>query len=240
MATKIDLLPSYVGLRRWFRRIRWISAALFAVVAAVLWVVWFKKTQQLDALKEELAVNQRIAKQTQDAEAKEKKATDEASPIQGAVDFMVQASQTGGQRAAVVRLIKGYIYPDALVSLIDISDGQTCKITASVARPDDYYKFLLDLRRGWTNNNGMVFADEPKASGIPGFPSPIENSVEVQQAMATSGEPRPISLPLSISATAKLKDPLTVPVESGGAAPAAPGAPGAPGPGPQPPPPPAK
>jgi hypothetical protein len=122
------------------------------------------------------------------------------------------------------------------VSTIDLSDGTTAKINATVATPQDYAQFLLGLRSGSVSNpGGQLFAQDPRsnavtASGIPGGPN------ERFILPVASTEPTIVSLPLSIASNGALKDPIQVPVEPGGVSTqAAPGGPGGPPPGFRPP-----
>ena len=237
MATKIDLLPGYVGMRRWFSRLFLVAVVLIGSLGTILWLVWFQTDLRFHKLETDLDTYTRVASKAKAAEDAATKADADAAPIKTSVDFMVAASQTGAQRAALIRLIKLYIYPEALISSIDVSNGTDCSITGAVAQPNDYYSAVLDLRQGASSNGGLVFQDEPKFNGIPGFGSqtgPIASSVDEQKAMFMSGDQHPLLLPLPIKASAKLKDPVSIPSDSGAiggaaAGAAGPGMPGAPG-----------
>jgi hypothetical protein len=237
MSVKIDLLPGYVGLRRWFKRLSYGAAGLVALVALVLFLFYRQSEQTLAVKLQDLENIRPIADQARATQTAIETATNEAKPIETAVTFMVNASKTGPERAALIDLVRRYIYGGAVVSSIDISDGQTVKINASVATPEEYARFLLSLRQGSASNGGVLFANDPRsnavnASGIPGGPN------ETFVLPTASTEPTIIRYPLSIAATGSLKSPISIPTETGPAAPgAAPGSPTSPGqssPGPPP------
>jgi hypothetical protein len=226
MAIKIDLLPGYVGLRRWFKRVLVICVALIAVVASVLALFYYRDKQRLDKLKADLANIETFAAQTEATRQQAEAAVNETAPVRTAVNFMADASKTGAERAALIDLIRRYVYAGAVVSTLDLSDGATAKFTATVRTPDEYARFLLSLRRGSDQAQaaGPLFTGLPQGSGIPGYPDnrPIPGPETV------SYTPEPITFPLRIDASGQLKNPMAVPVEPGGAAPAAGGAPGMP------------
>lgn len=235
MSIKIDLLPGYVGLRRWFRRLLWISAALLSSVATVLFVYYYKDKQQLEKVTieyENLAENERIAqKATADAAA----ATSAAAPLETTVKFFVDAGQTGVKRAALLDLVSRYIYGPsgdrvtdpanygAVITSIDVSDGKTLKMAATVPSTRVYADFLLNLRRGsatYPYPNGTLFAADPKTNSV--LPSGISGFPPTQQTVPERGfEPQPIPLVIPVNITGTLKTEIVVPTEPGGAGAAA-------------------
>jgi type II secretory pathway pseudopilin PulG len=226
MATKIDLLPGYVGMRRWFKRVLIICVAVLAVVASILSLLFFRDKQRLAKLQEDVNNIEHFAQQTEAAQRERDAATQEAAPIKASVDFMADASKTGPERAALLDLIRRYIYEGAVVSSIDLSDGQNARFTVTVRTPDDYARFLTNLRRGSAQKEGPLFEGLPTGSGIPGFP----DNRPIPPPQSISYTPQPIVFPLRINAAGKLRNEVRVPVEPGAAA-AAPGAPGEPPPG---------
>ncbi|HEX8235108.1 MAG TPA: hypothetical protein VF600_04065 [Abditibacteriaceae bacterium] len=217
MSVKIDLLPGYVGLRRWFKRLSYGALALVAATAAILFLLYRQGQQTLEVYQQNLANIQPIAEAAERAQAATTASTEAAAPVDAAVTFMVRAGKTGPERAALIDLVRRYIYGGAVVSSIDMSDGQTVKINATVATPQDYAQFLLALRRGSASNpGGQLFAQDPRsnavtASGIPGGPN------ERFILPVASTEPTIVTLPLSIASNGTLKDRIEVPVEPGGA-----------------------
>ncbi len=170
MAIRIDLLPGYVGLKRWLKRIAAVCALLVVAFAAVLYLFYYKEQLELRTLQ---ANRDNIEKYAQMADAASKAASDattKAKPFQDAVGFMVDAGRTGAERAALLDLVRRYVYANAVVGAIDLSDGQTAKMTVLVKTPDEYSRFLLNLRRG-TTPTGVLFADLPSGSGITGWPN---------------------------------------------------------------------
>jgi hypothetical protein len=231
MSVKIDLLPGYVGLRRWFKRLSYGALALVAATAAILFLLYRQGQQTLEVYEQNRDAIEPLALAAEAAQTATDTAIRESGPKEAAVTFMVKAGKTGTERAALIDLVRRYIYGGAVVSSIDLSDGQTAKINATVATPRDYAQFLLALRSGSASNGGWLFAQDPRsnavtASGIPGGPN------ERFILPVASTEPTIVSLPLSVASNGTLKDRIEVPVEPGGASTqAAPGGPGGPPPG---------
>jgi hypothetical protein len=230
MAIKIDLLPAYVGLRRWFKRAIVAAVLLVGAVGAILFLLYYKGQQQLAKVQADLEGVRANAAITEAADTAKAAAETAAAPLQAFTDFMVAAGKTGAERAALLDMVRRYIYGGAVVSAIDISNGQTVKINATMTTPDDYARFLLNLRRGSASNGGPLFAAEPrsnsvKTTGVPGGPTtPF-------RAPGPGPTAQVIAFPLQVAAEGTLKDPVVVPTEppaAGAAAPAAGGAPGEP------------
>lgn len=230
MAVKIDLLPNYVKWRRWFKYLCWAAVIVLSSTGGGLWLMWYRLDRHLNKLQEDAEMLKKYAASAESAKKAKETAETDNMPMQAAIDFLTQATQTGAQKSAVVRIVKNYIYHDALVKALDISDGTKVILDVSLARPDDYYATLMDLRLGTAANNGFAFSEDATFDhGLGGFPQPLVPSVPIQAASITPGEPKSLNLPLNFKATAKLKDPISIPSDSGAPAPAAGGAPGAPG-----------
>lgn len=250
MAIRIDLLPGYVGLRRWFKRILVGCVALIGVFAAVLFLLYYRDQLALQTLKTNRQNIEAFAQKTEAAEKAKADAEAQARPMQDAVSFFVDAGRSGSERAALLYLIHRYIYADAELKLLDLSDGQNAKMEARVASPDKYANFLMRLRNG-TVPTGVLFKNLPSGAGIKGYPD--ESGANAQQGgqagapdmvPTAAGEPgaegqdtgmgmiRYRNLPNSISINAALNEPVVVPAPPGGApAPAAAGDPMAGDPG---------
>jgi hypothetical protein len=140
--------------------------------------------------------------------------------VEGAINFMTASTRTGPQRAALLNLVRQYIYEDAIVSSIDISDGQKVSIKATVRTPDEYARFLLNLRRA----TGILFKGLPTASGPGGF----ANGAVPFLAPTSTGEPVPIIYPIVVTAEGVLQNPVQIPPDPVGGAPAPGGQPGGP------------
>jgi len=230
MTIKIDLLPAYVGMRRWLKRFIAFCVSLVAVVGGVLFVLYYQGEQKLTKIKTDLANIEPIAKQKEDADTAKAAATTESGPYTATVNFIVDAGQTGPARAALIDMIRRWIYNGALVSSIDISDGATMKMALALNNPDEYAQFLGILRKASVSSGGPLFSDLPSASGIPGFSA----STPVAQPVAGPGSlnlapPPPPTFPLSISAQGTLKNPPPSPPETVGPGAPAAGAPVPPG-----------
>lgn len=243
MAIRIDLLPGSVKLQRWFQRLIALSVLLVATTAGILFLVYYKNNQKLAKYKADADAIETYAKQTEAANTAKQTLEADTQPIQTAVNFMSDASKTGPERAALLDLVRTYIYyaprSGAIVNSMDISDGQTVKLNATVRTPDDYARFLLKLRQGSTDKGGPLFDGLPVTSGIPGFPPPLPG--QNKGAAGTTGAPTntaapgtqgaPIApgeniivLPNVVTATGKLKHPVVLPPDPVGGAPAAGGA----------------
>jgi hypothetical protein len=241
MAIRIDLLPRYVGLRRWFKRLLVACLSLVGVFAAVLFVLYYRDQLRLDTLKTNRDAFQKVATLADTAQAAADKATNDAKPFQDTVNFFVNAGRTGPERASLLDIVHRYIYTGAVINSLDISDGQNAKFTAMVKTPDEYANFLNNLRRG-TAPAGILFTDLPAGAGIPGYNNGLTTTAQGGQptaqaapaqagaaAEATAQSVPYIVFPLTINANGKLLNPIVVPAEPG-AAPVAPdaGQPGAP------------
>lgn len=218
MAIKIDLLPGYVGLRRWFKRVLLACLAVVGLVAGILYLLYYRDQQRLLALQADLENIKRVEAMTLAADTAKAAAESQGAPIKLVVDFLADSGKTGPERAALIDLTRRYVYERAVVSSIDLSDGATVRLTAAVESPDDYARFLLALRKGSAQEQGPLFANPPTANGVPGFPEgrPIPPPTTVSYV------PQPLSFPISANATGPLKNPVVVPAEPGTAA-AAPG-----------------
>lgn len=237
MAIRIDLLPRYVALRRYFKRTLAGCLLLVAICAAGLSAFYYHDYLQLQTLQVNVENVKPVAA---DAEATQQSAdafVSQAQPLQTTVDFFVDAARTGAERAAILDLIRRYIYNGAVIGSMDISDGTSAKLTATVRTPDDYARFLLNLRRGATPT-GILFSSPAEAAGIKGgtggtsgaptpAPGPVPGAPPIAPVVAPVDTAQYEVLPNSITASATLKDPVTVPSPPGEAAAAAPAAPAA-------------
>lgn len=249
MALRINLLPEYVRLRRVFKRIAAICAAVFGLVALILFLVYYKRQQELATLQANLDVIEPIAVQAEQALTQTTTITTAAAPKRSAVDFVVAASKSGPERAVLLDVVSDYIYGRVQISSLDLSDGQTVRIRASLDNPDEYYRFLDNLRRGAQQEGGPLFSALPVASGVPGFPPPPPPAAGGAQNQAAGGPPGgppgPAApnqsgakvFPLTVDAIGPLRYPVQLAPDPGGApAGAAPagGEPGGPPGGPPP------
>lgn len=216
MSIKIDLLPGYISLQRWFKR--WLAIALAALLltAGILYILWYKGNEEMKVAQTEyegLQANEDAANKAESARAA---AESEAQPIESVVDFIVNAGKTGPERAALIDLTRRYIYSGAVVSSIDMSDGLNANLTYAVRDEQEYARSLLVLRRGSVDEGGVLFKGTPTASGVPGGPN-----ARFIVTPPLPGDPATIiPYPLPITATGALKDPIVIPAEPG-AAPAA-------------------
>lgn len=253
MAIRIDLLPKYVAMRRWFKRILAVCLMLVSAFAAVLFVIYYREQLYLQTLKTNLA-NVRIFADKADAAQKAADASiQESLPLQSNVNFLVDAGRSGTERAALLDLIRRYVYNGAVIGTVDISDGRTAKFSGMVRNPDDYARFLLNLRRG-AMPVGILFSKPADGGGILGWPNSSGTTGTTTGTTPTAapipapapGQPqtgntavdatRYYIFPNNITATAELRDPIIVPTapgETAGTAAATPGAPGVPGPPPK-------
>ncbi|WP_123580370.1 hypothetical protein [Abditibacterium utsteinense] len=225
MAIKIDLLPGYVKLRKDLRNS--ITACIVATgaIAGVLLMVLQQRKLDLQTVEANRVVAAGVAAQATAATTAKANTDAKAAPLINAVSFMAAASKTGPQRAALLNLVRQYIYEDAIVSSIDVSDGQKVVIKATVRNPDEYARFLLNLRRASDTQGGTLFKGLPVASGPGGF---ANGAVPfVRPSGDGSGQAVPIIYPVSVSAEGVLLNPVQIPPDPvGGSATGAPGASG--------------
>jgi len=219
MAIKIDLLPGYVKLKRNLHRSIAACVVATGAVAGLLLMVLHQRRLELETAQTNLAAAEAVVSQVTAATGERTTAEAETAKFTNAISFMTAASKTGPQRAALLHLVRQYIYEDAIVSSIDVSDGQKVVILATVRDPNEYARFLLNLRRASDANGGTLFKGLPVASGPGGF---ANGAVPFLRPSGDgSGEPVPIIYPVSVRAEGVLLNPVQVPPDPVGA-PAAP------------------
>jgi hypothetical protein len=225
MAIKINLLPQSYDLKRKRARVGIGMGALLGLTALSIGLIYASDKKQLEKVTADEAAVKIVETQTTTAETATQAAESEAAPVKGVVAFMADASKTGAERAALLDLMRRYIYGGAVVSDLDLSNGTDAKIAATVRTPDEYARLLLSLRRGALPGLGQVFDGAPGASGVPGFPE----GRPLPPEGALTYTPTPITFPFRIDAAGRLKtDPanprnslLFVPPEPPGTATAA-------------------
>ena len=225
MAIKIDLLPAYVKLRRDLHRSIAASIAASGLVLGGLLLVLHQKQLDLETAEANKVAAQAVAAQTKRATDNTAAITTEAAPFSSAVNFMAAASKTGPQRAALLNLLRRYIYEDAIVSSIDISDGQRVIIDATVKNTDQYARFVTNLRLGAKEKGGVLFSTYPTATGPGGF---ANGAVPFLPPVANGQPAIAIIYPIKVRAEGTLLNPIQLPPDPVGGAAGAPGAPGGP------------
>jgi hypothetical protein len=243
MGIRIDLLPRYVGLKRWFKRILLACLSLVGIFAAVLFLLFYREQLRLQTLTTNRDEIKKVADAAAAAASAAEAAKTTAKPFQDTVNFFVDAGRTGAERAALLDVVHRYLYSGAVISSLDLSDGQNIKFTATLKTPDEYANFLNNLRRG-TAPAGILFADLPSGAGILGYPNDEvgKETPAAGQPAAAPGAPGAAGAAANVSsvkywvyhnnitAQGKLREPVTVPTAPGEAATPAAGAPGAPPP----------
>lgn len=239
MAIRINLIPGSVNLQRRFQQGIVASVLLVSLVAGGLFLLYHLHQQKLNKYTEDAAAIDTYALRAEAAQNATQTLQGETQPMQTAVNFMSDASKTGAERAALLDLIRSYIYyaprGGAIVQSMDISDGQTVKLNATVRTPDDYSRFLQKLRQGSVDKSGPLFDGLPVASGIGGFPPPLVGKNGTPTNTAPTGAPGQASpgqgsqiapgenimvLPNAVTAVGKLKHPIVLPPDPVGGAPA--------------------
>lgn len=234
MAIKIDLLPGHVKQRRNLQFAIAGSALALALVGTGLVMALDAKQKELQTARQDLAVATEVSTKTTAADTAEKAAVAAAQPVNDTVGFMLVAGKSGPQRAALLNQVRQYIYIDTVVQTIDLSDGQSAVVEATVKNPTQYAQFLFNLRRAGppaagetTTDAGPLFSAAPKAAGVGGF----NNGAATFIPPATpTDQPVIIVYPLKVQAQGPLKYPIPVipdPAVAAGATGAA-GAPGGP------------
>jgi hypothetical protein len=124
-------------------------------------------------------------------------------------------------------LFNPYLYHGSVVSQIDLSDGKTAVIQAMVKTPDDYARFITNLRQG-TAPTGPLFAKLPVGTnGVPGFPK--LKSETTQTGGNSNTQLSMVVFPLTVEVKGDLLNPVTIPVAPGAAPAATAGGGGEPG-----------
>lgn len=221
MAIKIDLLPGYVGLTKWFRRVVTLSLLALALLLTALTLVYHSRQLELQTAQQNLEVAQALASQTTAADTATQNANSARTGYDAANNFMLASSKTGSQRSALLNLISKYIYENSVVRSIDVSDGKNVTIVATVTTPDEYLRFLRDLRQA----TGVVFAASPlpRVSGVGGFANGAYPLVVPQPEPGSP--PVVITYPITLTAQAVLLNPIQPPVDPvGGGTTTGPGA----------------
>ena len=216
MSIKIDLMPRYVALQRRFRNLLLLASALLLGTAAVLAVIYMRGEKEVAVMQAQAEEALRVAKLTKDAKDKQAAAEKAAVNKQNFVQFVVGASQTGAQRAALLDLVRRYISPDAIISQIDMSDGQNAKITATLRSPNDYARFLLNLRAGSATRGGQLFAEDPTSFAVlPQNSLPGNGFTQPFTTPARTNVPQVVTYPITMTVVGKLKDNIVVPSDPG-------------------------
>lgn len=219
MAIKIDLLPRYVGLQRRFNTLWKVAAGFLLGTLVILALIYARGETDLRNLRAELETATAEAGYTEKAQKAADAATAAAVPLDTYSQFMVNASQTGAKRAALIDLVARYVTPGAVVNSIDMSNGTTAVITATLRSPDDYARFLLGLRSGSASRGGPVFAADPRtASVVPSDPVVSDQPLGYGRgpiAPAPSSQPQVVSYPIRMTVVGTLKEPITIPAEPG-------------------------
>jgi len=226
MAIKIDLLPSYV---KWRKRLRYTIAS--AVVGLSLWtsgllLFLHSKQLELDTAKANSAAVASVAKKASDADAATTTAVAAAAKYNSVNNFMLASCKTGSERAALLNLLTKYIDENSVVKTIDISDGKTVTIVATVTTTGEYAQFLLQLRKA----TGVLFAGDPRltTTGVGGFGNGAAQLVVPQPDPGSASVP--FNQPITLTAVGTLLNTIALPIDPVAPATAAkPGAPGAPG-----------
>lgn len=228
MAIKIDLLPGYVGLTKVFRRVVTLALVSLGLLLTGLALVYHSKQLELRTAEQNLTVAQGLADKTAATVTATTTANATRSGYDAANNFMLASSKTGTERSALLNLIRQYIYENSVVRSIDITDGKTVTIVATVTTPDEYVRFLARLRSA----TGVLFAADAKLSGVGGFANGAAPLVVPQRDPGAA--PVVVNYPIQLTATATLLNPIQLPIDPVGA-PAVAGAPGAPTPATRPP-----
>ena len=218
MAIKIDLLPAHVALRKRLKGAAVGSALFLALAASALVLLLDAKQKELETAQANRTVYQAVAATSAAADKREKDAIAQAQPVTDTLGFLLAASKTGSQRAALVNQIRQYVYENTVIKSIDLSDGQNVTIDASVTTPEQYAVFLVNLRRASAINGGPLFEDLPRAAGVGGFNN---GAVPFVLPARPTDQPVIIPYPLNVTAKGKLKYPVVLPPDPVGAAPAA-------------------
>ncbi len=227
MAIKINLLPEYVKLKRNLHRSIAACVVATSAIVGLLLVVLEQRRLELETVNTNLAAATVVANQVTAVTGEKTTALGATAPLTNAVSFMAGASKTGAQRAALLHLVRQYIYEDAIVSSIDVSDGTNVVILATVRTPDEYAKFLNNLRRAADVNGGTLFKGLPVASGPGGFANGAVPFLLPDGNGST--DPVPILYPVSVTARGVLLNPVQIPPDPTGAAVPVTGFPGEPG-----------
>ena len=227
MAIKIDLLPGHVKQRRNLQLAILGSVLALALVGTGLAMAHNVKQKELLTTQENLRVVTAVAEQTTAAQTAQTTAETAMKPVSDTIAFMLASSKSGPQRAALLNQVRQYIYVDTVVNSIDLSDGKTVNIQATVKNPTQYAQFLFNLRRAGpppagapTTDAGPLFSAAPKASGVKGF----GEYASFVPPPAPTDQPVVIVYPLKVAATGPLKYPIPVIPDPAVAAGAAPGA----------------
>lgn len=222
---KIDLLPGYVKLRKTLRNSIIACLAATGLVVGGLLMVLQQRNLELETAKTNLEAAQTVVARVDRATQDRTEAEGKTAPISSVIGFMATASKTGSQRAALLDLVRRAIYNpgpgiNTIVSSIDASDGQNVTINATVRNPDEYARFLNNLRRASDVQGGTLFKGLPIATGPQGFANGAVPFVPPGGDVAA-----PIVYPVKVVAKGVLLNPIQLPPDP--VAPAATPAPGA-------------
>lgn len=225
MAIKIDLLPVTVALRRRLQRVIMLSLVTLALAASALVLVLDAKQKEYKTAEADRTTIEARATLATNAKALEDGFIGTAKAKTDTIGFMLAASKSGPERAALLNQVRQYVYEAAVVSAIDLSDGKNLRVEAQVKDPNEYANFLFNLRRASATPpyGGPLFAALPRAGGVEGFP----NGAYLARPPTPSDQPIVFVYPLKIAAEGPLKYPVVLPPDPVGAKTANAGSPSA-------------
>lgn len=209
MAIKIDLLPGYVKLKRDLHRSIAACVVAAGAIAGILLMVLQQRKLDLQTAVANQNIAAIVAGKADTARGEKERYLSASAPLTTAVSFMAAASKTGPQRAALLHLIRQAIDFDAIVSSIDVSDGQNVFIKATVRDPAEYARFVINLRRASDAQGGALFKGLPTASGPGGF---ANGAVPFLRPKGDgTGQALVINYPVNVSAQGVLLNPILLP-----------------------------
>ena len=217
MPVRINLLPKYVLWKKYFQWALYAcigGSAVWILALALIYANTQVEIKTLQASTENVEPNAQAAEA---AQAAKKKADDAKAPIDADVKFILAASQTGAERSSLLDQFSSYVYhgPNSVISEIDLSDGKSAVIKGMVKSPDDYARFITNLRQG-TAPVGTLFAKLPVGTnGVPGYPKLKSDTTANNTDNKSSTQLTMVVFPLTAEVKGDLLNPITVPTAPG-------------------------
>lgn len=164
---KIDLLPRHFAIARTNRKL--IILAILVLIGIVGF--WFFKLNsintQMAETEEKLAVAKKIADEVRELESNISEKQGLLDPIQGKVDFVKQADESGGQFWDRFHAINEYIWSEAQMTDFAISGSNQVEFTVTVRGTLGVGRFLLNLLRCPAITN-ITYSGMPGGAGAVG------------------------------------------------------------------------
>lgn len=166
MATKIDLLPRYVPMRRRFKRWSYAMGALSLATLLFILAVDNRQKAKLGITTTNADTVKARADITDSVESSTATIVGQTAASADAVKFFTDAAKTGGQRAQLIDEVRRYVLGSMKVDSMDLSTANAT-MQAGIPSKNAYVEAIRVLRQAELDNVFVV--NTTKFSGISTF-----------------------------------------------------------------------